>query len=120
MKQFTQSDIYHITNSESPILLSIEIGYGQIAVTNILVNGQRIGNDLENSIEELEVGKNADLQYKELVCNTIVYDIQPDTNYTSYDFKLKGGARVMRFPKLKYKVQNDGDVVFYTTKILFL
>ncbi len=120
MKQFTQSEVYPVKNNGSIIRLSIEIGFGQSSLTDVYLDGKLINDRLKDSMSGLELGLDTNLIYKELICNTAVYDIQPDTNQTSYGFILRRGKRVLRMPKQKCKVQKAGDVVFYTTKVLFI
>ncbi len=122
MKEFNLSDIYEVKNSEERVLLNIIIGHGQVAKTDVFVKGVLLGDKLENSVTDFPVGSNRALRTSpptELVAHTIVYDIQPTTNDTSYKFILRGGVRVLSMPTIKYKVQKDGDIVMYTTRILF-
>nr|WP_299382252.1 hypothetical protein [Allomuricauda sp.] len=122
MKEFNTSDIYEVKNSTDPVLLTIVIGHGQVAKTDVFVKGKLIGDKIENTIEDFPVGSNEELRTSpptELVAHTVVYDIQPTTNETSYKFILRGGANVLSLPTIRYKVQKDGDIVIYTTRILF-
>jgi hypothetical protein len=82
--------VYDIINeSENPIVLNVEIGYGQIAQSLLFIDDTSQGTK-ENSFE-LIIGKSNELIRKELSIFTTIHDIQTDTDKIYMKLVLKGG-----------------------------
>lgn len=97
---------YELGSGNSPIFLSVFIGFRQ---TSIMVDSQ--GNEIFGSaavyidlqlvsvgvINNKLLGSANDLRGKTISILTTVLDINPQTNDTRVDYKFSGGSRVQTF-----------------------
>lgn len=118
MGQITKAVIYNSGNANKDITISVTIGYAQLSVSSIYVDGKKMGGEFKDSFD-LTIGNAGDLRGKEVVCFTTVSDIQPDTNETSVKVKVRGANGVLDIPTLRLKA-NDGEVVFYKINITII
>ena len=87
---FVIYDIYD--QGEDLINLTINVGYGQVASSNVRLNELVLG-DFEGSFS-LNLDKSKTLKNRTLNVYTTIHDIQPDTDKVYLDLKLEGGKHV--------------------------
>lgn len=111
--------VYDIINeSENPIILNIEIGYGQIAQSLLIIDDTSLGNK-ENSFE-LIIGKSNELIRKELSIFTTIHDIQADTDNIYMKLVLKGGKSDNVTEIFNTAVSQPGGLAHAQIRIIFI
>ena len=111
------SAIYQTVAGNDSITMDIMIGYGQVSETGIYLSGRKLAG-ISGSQNGIYLGTNDKLKGKELVIQTLVHDIQKETNRTNVMFALRGGKQEL-YEDMGFEVQSDGEVVLYTVKVLF-
>lgn len=98
---------------DDKVFLSIGIGDKQIGTSVVSLSGEllRMGE-----IEDLLLGKGADLDGKQLNIKTVVTDVNDKSNKTSVTFTHKGGKEDETFT-LQSEVKEEGDSLIYRTTI---
>jgi hypothetical protein len=118
MSQITKSVIYNTANSPGQISILCIIGYAQLSITSIYVDGNMYEEQIRESFARI-LGTGIALKGKEIVCLTTVYDIQQNTDNTSVKMKVSGDNGVLNIPVLNLKAK-PGEVVFYKISILVI
>lgn len=97
MSQTSLYALYRLTKlKKQPVELSIKVGYAQNSVTDIRIDNNKIqgdGPDGDFTGEDFTVplGKTGQLTGRKLLINTIVHDINPNSDMTSVEIHLTGG-----------------------------
>lgn len=102
------------------IVLTVTIGNAQAGGNVVDLDGQRLG---KGRIENLHLGKGADIRGKNLVITTNVLDINPSSNRISIThFFLGGKPSVFSYPEKGDDpgVDNDGDIYSLTARYKFV
>jgi hypothetical protein len=102
---------------ESSVKLDVEIGDGQKAYVEVLLNGNLLASG--NSIGGLDVGLGPALSGKKLRITATVTDTNANTNHTSVTYTLSGGAANQSFQST-HDVDSAGDTVDYDAIFLLL
>ena len=111
--------VYDIFNeSENPILLKIEIGYGQIAQSLLYLDDVSLGIK-ENSFELL-VGSSNELLRKELALFTTIHDVQPETDKIYMRLELTGGKTDNVTEIFNTEVPLPGGLAHAQIRIIFI
>ena len=108
---------YDVNNSQSPVTLFLESGYGQLTHSKIYLDKDVIHQQDGNL--QFVLGKNVDLQGKSLSIYTIVKDVQPSTNTTAIRFKITGGVKDESWPAIVQEVKKKGGYAYYNVVIFF-
>ena len=118
MGQQTISSFYLGKNSETPITISVKIGFAQLGTVKVKLGDKLLIGDV-SPIENFEIGKNKELKGKEIRCLIDVIDIQPATNKVGAEITLKGGKHDQQF-MLENELAQGDSVMFYTVRILII
>lgn len=112
-------DEYKVDLSDSPIVMNLFPGTaGQSAVSDVIIDSSKKGSNIEGAITNFTLGTGNSLVNKFLEVYTIITDVATDTNLTSIDFSLTGGAAPYRY-KMERTVQQQGDSAAYKITIFF-
>ncbi len=97
---------------EDTVDLSVQVGYSQQGDSSIYLDGQKVQeyDAVEFTFAIPDTGE--ELHRKELVCVTVVKDINEQVNKTSIEYKLTGGIKPYK-KKLEETVDKDGGVLVY-------
>lgn len=115
MSQLTISYFYPSRNTETPITISIELGFAQIGTIKIKRGTQQLTSGVP-PLENFELGKNKALKGKEITCHIDIIDIQPTTNKVGTTIKLSGGKHDQTFI-LENELAEGDPAMFYTVRI---
>jgi len=111
--------VYDIVNtSEEPVILNIEIGFGQIAQTLIYLDDIKIG-DFSDSFQ-IEIGPGKDILRKELALFTTIHDIQPETDRISMYIVISGGKKEEEILVYDTEVPVPGGLAHAQVRIIFI
>lgn len=111
--------MYKVEDSDRHVHLDLFPGAtGQSAISTVKLESTTLVREQEGSIEDLDLGTNAELRGQEMTIYTLVTDISHDTDLTTLDMILKGGVEEYSI-SLKRTVQSQGDSVGYKITILF-
>jgi len=119
MKRNSHYDVYEVTSGDKPVRLNIKIGFGQQALTKIYKDNV-LFKSVKNSVNNLSLGKNSELQFARMEFKTVITNTQPNTNQMNYQFSLSGGVRGLTLPTDNYTASNPGELFIIDTKIDFL
>ena len=112
-------DEYKIDRTDNPIVMNLFPGTtGQSAVSDVIIDSNRIGNNIQGAITSFLLGTGNSLVNRYLEVYTIITDVSTVTNLTSLDFSLSGGSAPYRY-KMERTVQEQGDSAAYKITIYF-
>ncbi|SFW79348.1 hypothetical protein [Chitinophaga sancti] len=112
-------DEYKIDRTGNPIVMNLFPGTtGQSAVSDVIIDSNRIGNNIQGAITSFLLGTGNSLVNRYLEVYTIITDVSTVTNLTSLDFSLSGGSAPYRY-KMERTVQEQGDSAAYKITIYF-
>lgn len=115
----THYDEYKVDHTDTPVVMNLFPGStGQSAVSDIIIDGTKVGNKLTGSISSRTLGTGASLINKFLEIYTIITDVATDTNLTSLEFTLTGGTAPYRY-RMERTVPEQGDSAAYKITIFF-
>lgn len=122
MKSDTLCDYYQVDDSDQPLKLAVDIGYGQNAVSKILIGKRMVPGPMSDgsfvrSFEKI-LGTNRELSGKSLQMTTLVLYNAKNPNGTSIVISLTGGI-TQYANKLETNIAEKGGVVKYSVRILF-
>ena len=118
MNNVSATRIVKTAANDQPVNADIAIGFGQRGDTIIYIDGQKF-LEFEDSRSGIQLGTNNSLKQKLVVFQTMVYDIQKQTNQTSMDITVLGAQSELKIP-MSFTVPSEGDVVSYTANINFI
>ena len=81
------------------------------------MDGKKLNGEKANSFD-LILGKDINLNTKELFMTTVVLDVSKDTNNTSLKVRLTGGTKKYT-AMMKQTVMEEGDIATYVVHIEF-
>ncbi len=113
----TITRLYQVKANQN-VNLKISIGFRQLGVTNVYLEGDKIVDGKQGKVEK-DLGEGSALRGKMLRCSTMVQDVRGETNKTSVGYELTGGNRPYD-EKSQKVVSKNGEVVWYSALFIFL
>jgi len=129
----TFNDNYQVkSGSSDDVILSVTIGYAQIASTSVTVDGVQFtagGKDEHGNIIQpdangnypdsfsIVIGQNKDLPSKTVLIVSTVERVQDNEDNTSVQISCSGGVSSKTFPLLTEKIMTKGETLIYDPEI---
>jgi phytoene dehydrogenase-like protein len=111
----TLNSFYKLKDDGQILKLRIDVGYGQIAASNVYLGEVALALSKKDSFE---LSVSPPQSGKPLICMTAVTDIVEETNYTSIKYYLEGGVKTFT-QTLEESVEQAGGTLFYTATFHF-
>ena len=108
-------DIYQLKPTEEEVKLTVIIGHSQTASTIVKLDGNEIQSAEDNFT--LSIGKNKDLENRDLKIISMLTDIQESFDVVSQTISLNGGKEFKTW--VLSEPSQDGETYLFTTTIGF-
>ena len=111
--------LYLINDSTKKVNLEITVGdEGQTSLLTVRLDRKIIQENHAGNLDNIEIGKNSELNGKVLKITATITDTSRKTNVTFLNIKMSGGVLVRSYPLYK-TVENEGDSANYYAVIEF-
>lgn len=111
--------LYLINDSTKKVNLEITVGdEGQTSLLTVRLDRKIIQENHAGNLDNIEIGKNSELNGKVLKITATITDTSRKTNVTFLNIKMSGGVLARSYPLYK-TVENEGDSANYYAVIEF-